>query len=285
MRAFTSVLCLAFCLVSTTRAANADLSSAAGDSATGVFVVGISPFLDSTVKDAVYRGLVRLIVEDLPLDTRLEVYDAFNLKSITRLSIPEAKVFNSPKTRANQFASSIGEIRQFLARENAKPSGMKAGFDGAVRLPQFCDFLAQNRPSQHTDAKLPLLLIGSPLYQDDREPAFSMVDGYFPSDGHLGASREDSVFGFNSGEGSSQRLMVYWAYFGEPWMSDLHREKVERFWALYMERRAGRLASFSADLATAMSAFSSEAPGTSAASNGWVVDPLQTRPEMVRATG
>jgi len=292
MQVFTSILCLALCFCSITQASNSDLPGAAGDPATGketvdgkaggTFIVGISPFLDVTVKDAVYRSLVRLVVQDLPLNTKLEVYDAFNLKSITALSIPNAKVFNSPKTRANQFALSIGEIRQFLARHNAKPGGAKSGFDGAICLPQFCDFLAQERPQQDGDAKLPLLLIGSPLYQDARESGFSMVDGYFPSDGHLGASREQSVFGFNPGAGATQGLLVSWAYFGDPWMSDLHREKVARFWALYIERRGGRLASFSADLATAMSAFSSEAPGRSAASNGWVADPLQTKPEMLR---
>ncbi len=269
MQVLTSVLCLFLCLGATARAANS-------------FVIGISPFLESSGKDAVYRGLVKLIVEDLPLNSRLEVYDAFNFKSITQLSIPNAKVFNSPKTRANQFASSIGEIKQFLASENAKPSGAKTGFDGAIRLPQFCDFLAQDRPPRDGDAKLPLLLIGSPLYQDAREPAFSMKEGYFPSDGHLRATREQSVFGFNPGDSSPQGLMVYWAYFGEPWMSALHQEKVARFWALYIERRSGRLSSFSADLATAMSAFSSEAPGRSAASNGWVADPQQTTPEMLR---
>jgi hypothetical protein len=274
MRVLTSILSLALCLGSVTRAANGNPPVA----------VGISPFLDSTVKDSVYRGLVRLIVEDLPLNTTLEVYDAFNLKSITRVSIPNAQVFKSPKTRANQFALSIGEIRQFLARDNVKPSGLKPGFDGAIRLPQFCDFLAQNRPAQDGSAELSLLLIGSPLYQDAREPAFSMAGGYFPSDGHLRASREQSVFGFNPGGGSTQGLLVYWAYFGDPWESDLHREKVTRFWALYLERRGGRLASFSADLATAMGAFTSQAPGPSAASNGWVEEPLPTRPEMLRAS-
>jgi hypothetical protein len=279
-RVLSSVLCLAFCLGFIARAANADTVS---DKTGGVFVVGLSPFLDSAVKDAVYRGLVRLIVEDLPLNARLEVYDAFNLKSITRVSIPDSKVFNSPKTRANQFALSIGEIRQFLAKENAKPTAPKLGFDGAIRLPQFCDFLVQEAPS-HEGAILPLLLIGSPLYQDAREPDFSMVDGYFPSDGHFRASREQSVFGFNPGGASSQGLQAYWAYFGDPWASDLHREKVTRFWALYLERRGGRLASFSADLATALAAFSSKAPGLSAASNGWVADSLQTRPEMLRVS-
>jgi len=293
MQILTPLLCLAVCLGSTTRAANAGLPTATDVSAAtgqdnspsktgGAFVIGLSPFLDVSAKDAVYRGLVRLIVEDLPLNTKLEVYDAFNLKSITRVSIPNAKVFNSPKTRANQFAQSIGEIKQFLARDNAKPSGPPPGFDGAIRLPQFCEFLAQDRPLQDESAKLPLLLIGSPLYQDAREPDFSMVNGYFPSDGHLCVSREQSVFGFNPGDSQRQGLLVDWAYFGDQWMSELHREKVTRFWALYLERRGGRLASFSADLATALSAFSSEDLGRSAASNGWVADPAQTKPEMLR---
>ncbi|HUD47720.1 MAG TPA: hypothetical protein VMR33_12875 [Candidatus Baltobacteraceae bacterium] len=297
MRVLTSVICLAVSIGAISRAANAEPPVGSGDPAAdvapsgaisgetgGAFVVGLSPFLSPTVKDTVFRGLVRLIVEDLPLNTSVEVYDAFNLTSITRLRIPNAKVFNSPKTRANQFSSSIGAIKQFLARDNARPGGPETVLDGAIRLPQFCDFLAQNRPARDRNKNLPLLLIGSPLYQDSREPSFSMVEGYFPSDGHLHASREESVFGFTPGEGSSQGLLVYWAYFGDPWVSDLHREKVTRFWALYIERRDGRLASFSADLDTAMGAFSSEAPGRSAASNGWVADPHQTRLEMVRAT-
>jgi hypothetical protein len=295
MRVLISALCLALALNPTTRAADSAPPAAprdptgvgAGEDApaerAGAFVVGLSPFLDSTVKDAVYRGLVRLIVEGLPLNTRLDLCDAFNLKRITRISIPNAKVFHSPKTRANQFAAAIGELKQFLARDNSRPGGAKSGFDGAIRLPQFCDFLSRNPPPRAGDAKLPLLLIGSPLYQDAREPGFSMVDGYFPSDGHLRASREQSVFGYNPGEASSPGLLVSWAYLGDPWMCDLHREKVGRFWALYLERRGGRLASFSTDLATALDAFSSGTPGRSAASNGWVADPLQTKPEMIRA--
>jgi hypothetical protein len=244
------------------------------------FVAGISPFLDSAAKDTVYRGLVRLIVEDLPLNSTLEVYDAFDLKSITKVSIPGAAVFNSPKTRANQFASSIGDIRRFLAQNNAP----KPGFDRAVRLPQFCDFLAQNKPSSAGNLKLPILLIGSPLYQDTEEPNFSMADGYFPSDGHLRATRDQSLFGLNPGDNSSQAPLVYWAYFGDPWISELYREKVERFWALYLERRGGRLASFSGDLATAFGAFDSQSPGRSAASNGWIADSRQTVPEMLRVS-
>jgi hypothetical protein len=286
MRFLTPAFCLPVFLASITLAADSNHPVVAADppSAQVTFVVGISPFLNSNAKDAVYRGLVRLMVEDLPLNTKLAVYDAYNLKSITSVSIPNAKVFDSPKTRANQFAVSIGEVRQFLAQDNSKPGGSKTGFEGMIRLPQFYDFLAQNLPLQQGASSLPLLLIGNPLYQDSKEPGFSMVDGYFPSDGHLRVSREQSVFGCNEGEAPSLRPLVYWAYFGDPWMSDLHREKVERFWALYVERRGGCLSSFSADLATALGAFSSATPGASAASKGWVADPKQTRPEMIRAT-
>ena len=293
MRLFYSILGLVFCLGSQPLTASSELPVAAGDpvagssrtdagagEAGGGLVVGISPFLDTAAKDVVYRGLVRLIVEQLFLGSKLEVYDAYNLKSITTVSIPNAKVFNSAKTRANQFAQSIAEIKQFLARENAKPAGSKTNFEGVIRLPQFCDFLVQN----HASAKISLLLIGSPLYQDAKEPGFSMAEGYFPSDGHLQASREQSVYGYDPGDGERNGLLAYWAYFGDPWLSDLHHEKVERFWALYLGRRGGQLASFSGDFATALGAFNTSAPGPGAASKGWVADARQTKPEMLRAT-
>jgi len=278
MKILVAAVCLFFGFGFATRAASPETAAVPAKTSAN-FVAGISPFLDASAKDPVYRGLVRLIVNDLPLGAKFEVYDAYNLKSITRLSIPNSKVFNSPKTRANQFASAIGEIRRFLAQTNARPDGSKADFNGAIRFPQFCDFLAENE-----EADSPQLLIGSPLYQDAKEPAFSMADGYFPSDGHLRVSREESIFGFNAANVAAGRTRVYWMYFGDPWQSDLHREKVERFWALYLERRGGRLASFSADLATVLSAFSTEAPGAAAASKGWVVDTTQTRPEMIRAS-
>ena len=39
-------------------------------------VIGISPFLENGMKDGVYRGIVRLVVEELPLGTSLWIYDA-----------------------------------------------------------------------------------------------------------------------------------------------------------------------------------------------------------------
>jgi hypothetical protein len=244
------------------------------------FVIGISPYLDNGAKDEIYRSLVRLLVQDLPLNSTLVIYDAFDLKSITKVNLPNARVFNSPKTRANQFASAIHDLKQFLAQNHSKPSASRLNFDGAIRLPQFCDFLAENLPS--STAPLSLLLIGSPLYQDEKEPGFSMVDGYFPSDGHLQASRDKSVFGTKDAMDSPRPLLVHWVYFGDPWSSDLYKEKVTRFWTLYLARRDGALATFCGDLATAVQAFRQGAADSPASTHHWSVDPQQTKIEMLR---
>ena len=246
------------------------------------FVIGISPFLDKAVKDDVYRSIVRLLVEDLPLDSSLVVYDAFELKTITRVALPEARVFHSPKTRANQFAGAIRELKQFLARENVAPTNGHLKFEEAIRLPQFLDFLAENLHASNVQPVV--LLIGSPLYQDAREPGFSMVDGYFPSDGHLQASREQSIFGLTANPATMPSIAIHWLYFHDPWVSDLHKEKVTRFWTLYLERRGAQLAAFTSDLPGALQSFQHNAPGTSATSKNWTVDTTQSKIEMLRVS-
>jgi hypothetical protein len=244
------------------------------------FVIGLSPYLDRSVKDEVYRALVRLVVEDLPLNSTLRVYDAFDLKSIAQVTLPELRAFNSAKTRANQFASAIGSVKQFLAQDRPKPTQSHLDFQGAIRLPQFCDFLAENLP--RGEGPLTVLVLGSPLYQDAKEPSFSMVDGYFPSDGHLTVSREKSVFGAVNPAEAVRPMVVDWVYFGDPWISELHKDRVARFWALYLERRSGQLASFSGDLLTGLDGFRQGAATAVAQAKGWVIDPKQTKVEMLR---
>lgn len=243
------------------------------------FVIGISPFLDKSVKDEVYRGIVRLVVEDLPLNSALAVYDAFELKTVTQLSLPNVRAFSSPKTRANQLAPAIQALKVFLAREHPRPSHPRLSFDGAIRLPQFLDFLAE---TSATNSRMSLLLIGSPLYQDAKEPAFSMVDGYFPSDGHLQASREKSVFGCAGSTGPAAPLVVHWVYFGDPWVNDLYREKVTRFWTLYLEQRDAQLPVFTADLPTALQSFRQPAAAGAPTRNRGALDPGQKKIEMLR---
>src|SRR6266446_1313306 len=128
------------------------------------FIIGLSPFLEKNVKEDVYRNIIRLLVEDLPLNSTLTIYDAFNLKSITTVTLPNTRVFASPKTRANQFAVAVRDLKTFLVSDHPKPANARLNFDETIHVPQFLDFLAQNLPT--TNPQPAVLLIGSPLYQD-----------------------------------------------------------------------------------------------------------------------
>jgi len=157
------------------------------------------------------------LVEDLPLNSSLAVYDAFELKTITHVALPEARVFHSPKTRANQFAGAIRELKQFLALEHTAPTNAHLKFEEAIRVPQFFGFSC--RESHATTCNTAVLLIGSPLYQDAREPGFSMVDGYFH---RMDISRRQENNPFSDSPPNTAgvpSVAIHWLYFRDPWVS------------------------------------------------------------------
>src|SRR3954471_24295109 len=112
----------------------ASLQAAAPASAnTTHYVIGLTPFLENSVKDDLYRRIVGMILEDLPQKSSLAIYDAYNLTNITRFEIPDLRAFQSGKTRANQFKEQILTLRQFLAADHERPTARKLNFDRALR--------------------------------------------------------------------------------------------------------------------------------------------------------
>jgi hypothetical protein len=243
------------------------------------YIVGLSPFLDTAVKDDVYRRVIGFLLADVPLGSSVWIYDAYNLRTITQIEIPNLTPFKSAKTRANQFAEPIHKLKQFLAATNEIPSTPALPLNQAVRFPQFMDFVAENLArGNHSTA---VIVLGSPLYLDPKEPAFSMVDGYFPSDGHLGASRAKTVFGLKERANALTGVSVHYGYFGDPWVTQLHQDKIARFWSLYLKGQGARLVSFCGDLPTIFNAAKSNASGTDT-DNRYEIDPSQTKVEMLR---
>lgn len=248
------------------------------------YVIGISPFLPPAAKEETFRQTVRFLIEGMPLNSSLWLYDAYHLRTVTTLEVPGLRAFASGKTRANQFQDRIRELKAFLAQEHPAPAAGSLDFAQAVRLPQFLDFLAANVVGP--DHAVVAVVLGSPLYLDAKEPGFAMAEGYFPSDGHLGASREKSVFGLKDrGEGLKD-MTVHLGYFGSPWSSAIHEEKVVRFWNLFVELQGGRLATCTGDLPTVFQAL--RAPvgpvAESPTKPRYVLDPGQTKVEMLRIT-
>ena len=245
------------------------------------FVVGLSPFLGKGMKDDVYRRIIGFILAEMPLNSSLSLYDAYQIKSISQIEIPNVAAFRSEKTRANQLAEPIRKLKEFLAAEHPRPAAAKLNLDQAVRFPQFLDFVGENLA--RTNRSLVVIVLGSPLYQDPKEPNFSMANGFFPTDGHLQASRDQSIFGLKTRGEALKNVAVHFGYFGDPWVSELHREKITRFWTLYVKGQGAQLATFCGDLATI---FASVASGSVAAGREerYDLDPTQTKIEMRRIT-
>ncbi|MBI4663038.1 MAG: hypothetical protein HY735_29870 [Verrucomicrobia bacterium] len=261
-------------------AASEDAS--ANDTKPTRYVIGVSPFLDGDVKDPVYRRIVGFLVEDMPLGSSLWLCDAYHLQTITQVEIPHVRAFRSAKTRANQFKEPIRKLKEFLAAHRERPATNHVKLDQAVRLPQYLDFVAENL--RHDGGSIVVMVLGSPLYLDHKEPRFSMVDGYFPSDGHLAATRERSVFGIKGRGQALENMVVHLAYFGDPWVSGIHQEKILRFWELYLRGQGARLATFSGDLVTAFNAMRPSSGAVEARDRRYALDPAQSKIEMLRIT-
>lgn len=242
-------------------------------------VVGLSPFLPESAKEEVYRSLARLLLEELPLRSSWWVYDAYHLRTVAQAQIPAGSAFTSSKLRATQFRGAIQELRRFLVTTNFAEEGTNPPpvGDGALRLPQFVDFLAGAAAPDASPATV--LLIGSPLYRDAKEPAFSMVNGYFPSDGHLRATRDRTVFGVADRQDRLPGARVYWAWFGDPWVSEVHQERVRRFWSLFLAGQGARLGGFAGDLPTILQGARRSMPDREL---NLALDPRATKVEMIR---
>ena len=246
------------------------------------YVIGVSPFLDDSVKDTVYQHIVGFLLEDMPLNSSLSLYDAYHIKTITQIDIPNVGAFRSSKTRANQFKDPIQKLKKFLAMKHDEPSDSPFDLDQAIRFPQFMDFVGENLTGP--EHSIILSVLGGPLYLDDREPDFSMVNGYFPSDGHLLATRDKSVYGLQSRAGALQDINVHLCYFGNPWVSEIHQEKIGRFWTLFLKQQGGRLATFCGDIPTMFNAICAGTNVSDTRNRRHEIDSEQTKIEMLRIT-
>lgn len=253
-----------------------------GDLPPARYVIGLSPYLERGVKDEVFRKIAGFVLEGMPVGSSLGIFDAHELRTVATLTIPNAKAFRSGRTRINQFREELSLLKRFLATQPSETNQWERPTAGSIRLPQFLDFIA-DAPAEPA-APLVILVLGSPLYVDPREPSCSMLEGYFPSDGHLRASRDHSVFGVREGSRKMTQATLLMGYFGDPWISEVHRERVQRFWSLYGAGRGCPLEVFSADLPTVFAALLRRGAVSEAGASRFQMDSSATKVEMIRIT-
>ena len=242
-------------------------------------IVGISPFLPESDREEVFRQLMSLVLDKMPLNASLMVYDAFHIQTISTFDIPERKAFRSTRTRLNQFKRSIQSLQVFLQSPSSESENQGVHQQGAIRFPQWSDFIGKNQIQGNIDTRL--VVLGNPLYVDEREPAYSMREDYFPSDGHINVSSRESVYGTIGKEQQLSEIPIHWGYLQEPWINPAHEEAVSRFWKLYTQNQGGHLETFCPDLPTVFERLMIHSRGTHATEDNKIT-PLHTRVEMIR---
>lgn len=195
------------------------------------------------------------VVEALKFITALDqgdnvlLFDGYAVEQIGVFKIPPNPAYRGPKARLAVNGAAVKALMDF-AKSARVPSATGASQIGTVRLPQLLRTIAANHTS---DADMDVIVLGSPLYDDPAEPAFTMTGGRYPSDGHLSRTRGETVFGAAGSPALLNKLRVHIGYgSNRVFASDRHQYFVERFWTLFIDAQGGQLVSFAADLSTVL---------------------------------
>ena len=93
-----------------------------------------------------------------------------------------------------------------------------------------------------------VVIAGSPIYNNPREPSVSMINAHVPSDGHIITERTASPYSMAGLEGALQGTPVHFTSDGYDWsINTRHKQAVHRFFGLSLETLGGPLVTFNAD--------------------------------------
>lgn len=210
-------------------------------------IVAVSPYYPP---DDARRHSVALLKQltELNQGSRVTLIDGYNLSIIGEFTIPDNPAYNNPKARLGVNREAVAALKRFADRAVAPGEKGHPSVPGVVRLPQLLRYVANN--FNHS-GRLDVIVLGSPFYDDPREPAFTMADGRFPSDGHLFASQGKTPFGAAGQSGLLKNAVIHIGYGSDRIMQgERHGYFVKRFWALYVEALGGKLGGFVADVPT-----------------------------------
>ena len=190
-----------------------------------------------------------MVLEDLSRGDRLTVYDATKREVVAEILVPDQKAFDHKRVRERQFSKYLAAFGFYL--KMAHGSG-----DGApyMSVPAFLEFLAtHHRDGGGSVEPLHVLVIGSAVNRDPKHPDLAFDDGYFPSDGHIRASRRESPFGTAEMGGFLKSVSVHFLYTDAEsvWTNPLHKRRVWRFWHMLVKAQGGSMPSFNSDPVTA----------------------------------
>jgi|GEM_PF-2035194 len=237
------------------------------------------------MREALVTHLADMALTLTPED-RLVVYSVSPPVQIANIAIPRDEKARNPAWVKNQIGAQFAPVIRYLSVLPPVPASGQISEN--VMMPEVLDEIGRNLVPSLPDKKADILLIGSPFYHDPRDGRFSFTLGYFPSDGHLKASRTETPFGVAGAQDRLKGGIVHlcWPNSQERFTTRGYEEKVRRFWTLWVVEQAAKIGTISYDLASCFKrARTSEASGQTAytISPDGKIEMLRVRPPVPAA--
>lgn len=238
-------------------------------------VIGLSPFQEPSAAKAQAKAVLQFLTDTVQPGELALLVDAYHITSLGVFAVPNKPFYANPKAKVGANRQVVATLLAFAKAAHLPNGGSDPVVRGAIRLPSFLRFIGENHPAS---IESDVIVLGHPLYDDPKQPEFSMVER-IPGDGHFSHTRRDTPFGTKGQEVLLIHRRLHWALPDESWQKDGHHGfYVERFWRVYLAQQGGRLATFSHDLSTVLSR---AARGATPLSQDDVLEPT-TKLEMIR---
>ncbi|MGL4438017.1 MAG: hypothetical protein ACRCUE_01985 [Bosea sp. (in: a-proteobacteria)] len=237
------------------------------------FIIGLPKYGGD--KKALETAISTVFTGMRPGDT-LGVYNAPERQRLAQINLPTDQVQTNQRLRVKLFGAQLAPIGAFMTAAStaaATPHPSNIGF------PQFLRELGNTVMPTMPGKTLEVAVIGSAKYDDKREPKFSMLYGHFPTDGHFRVDDTVSPYGTANRANTLKGATIHFCITDKEWIDDLHRQRVQRFWTLYVEQLGGKLATFTNDLALCTQRLLAK---NTDGGERYTVDPRQTKAEMLR---
>lgn len=185
---------------------------------------------DQAKSVAVLEGLV---VGAKP-GTRVQVYNAMTQQRIATFEIPNVQ---SERARKNLLHSAVTPVLEHLR----EPKSVRAGQGSSVDIPEFAHTLASMVRAGGGSTRV--IIVGSPFHTTAADASMNFGPSEFPSDGHLAASSNRSIYSTLGREQRLEGLIIDWVLVGQVGTSR-ERAPVARFWNLFFASQSAVLSSF-----------------------------------------
>lgn len=189
-------------------------------------------------RTATMRNVVRFVSEEMRSGDKISIYELNSGKEFGRpITVPEGDIFKNPKAVITRLNKDLQRLKQF-------PTASQSAGDGSI--PEFVNHFATQVRSSQRDVTL--ILVASPFFCEKTGDWNFGSDGTYPSDGVLGLSPLECPLGTKSFEKHLKGIQVVWIHSANvPFISDVHRLRVQRFWGQWVAQQGGKLTGFSKD--------------------------------------